>query len=164
MVSNLRSAQQAIKAELDHAKKGMAFYMSRVQALQGALEKLESVDGAGIPASETANAQADGNAAKATRIKRTPVSRPAVRPNGMSGSTVLPKTGGDFWRNLVTAEKQSAVDVANAAARSLGLDPKTNRKQVLVLKQRATPALNGLVTSQKIKDSGNGRERRFFKE
>jgi hypothetical protein len=164
MVSNLRSAQQAIKAELDQAKKGVAFYSSRIAALESVLEKLDSVDGAGESATKKrVTTHSNDKASKATGAKRAPKRKAAVRVNGKNGSTLLPKTGGEFWLKLVTEDQQSAVDVASAAAKSLGLDPMTDRKRILVLKQRATPGLNGLVSAQKIQDSGTGRERRFFK-
>jgi hypothetical protein len=61
-------------------------------------------------------------------------------------------------------QKQWAVDVANVAAKSMGLDPKVDRKQVLGLKQRVTRLLTASLLSQEIRDAGIGRERRDFKD
>jgi hypothetical protein len=162
MVSNLRSAQQSIRAELDQAKKGVSFYTSRVAALESALEKLDSVDVPAAPKNRMTT-HPNGKSSKVPGAKRAQKPRAPARTGQKNGSAVLPKTGGEFWLNLVTADEQSAVDVASAAAKSIGLDPLKDRKQILVLKQRVTPALNGLVSAQRIQDSGTGRERRFFK-
>ena len=75
----------------------------------------------------------------------------------------LPPTGGDFWLNLVSDQPQSAVDISNAAITALSIAPE-QKGRIQKLKQRVSPALASLVSSQKIKDSGAGRERRFFKE
>jgi hypothetical protein len=181
MVSNLRSARQAIEAELEHARKGMDFYESRVAALQTALQQLENVEntdvspngrkhktkatsqkGAGAKRGSAARA-ATGAAESATRQKAAGAKRAGKGKSaaGAHGASELPATGGDFWLNLITEEPRSAAEISNAAISSLGVP--LNKDQIAKLKQRATPTLNTLVASQKIKDMGAGRERRFFK-
>jgi len=74
----------------------------------------------------------------------------------------LPKTGAAFWLELISAQPQTAVDISNAAIATLGLKPEQKR-QIQKIKQRVAPALSSLVQAQKIRDTGAGRERRFFK-
>jgi hypothetical protein len=182
MVSNLRSARQAIKAELAHAMQGMAFYTSRVEALESALEQLDNVEDTGASSNgkqsraksadqKTAGARRGPKprAAEAASTKASAKQKVAGKKRGAktksaagaNGAGELPATGGDFWLNLITEEPQSAAEISNAAISALGFTP--NKKQITKLKQRATPTLNTLVAAQKIKDTGAGRDRRFFK-
>lgn len=187
MASNLKSARQAIEAELAHARQGAAFYMARVEALETALQQLESVEsdtaarGASSPAvagrgKKTAvagsrrgrrTAGGNGTARRATangssrqhgESKRT---RKARAANGAKRSGGL-STSGDFWLSLVDEQPRSAVDIANAAIETLGIKPE-QKEEIQKLKQRVSPALAGLVSAHKINDSGSGRARRFFK-
>lgn len=175
MISNLKAARQAIKAELSHAKQDIAFYMSRVEALETALQQLESAEGehSAAPAKgvkSQAGAQADNGrkrgrkehgaehgAAKSNGAKRKRRAAEAADADG------LPRTGGDFWLSLVSNEPRSAVDISSAAISALGIAP-DQKELIQKVKQRVNPALASLVAAQKIKDSGEGRERRFFKE
>jgi hypothetical protein len=154
MNSNIKIARKAVSAELDLAKRGMAHYLSRVEALEQALAQLDSVG------SKQAGADAAEPAARRKR-KAGRTENNAQPASGARQARNFPATGGEFWLTLITAQPRSAVELANAAAAALGFsdDP----SQVRVLKQRVSPALNLLVESQKIKDSGTGRERRFFK-
>jgi hypothetical protein len=62
---------------------------------------------------------------------------------------------------LIDTQPKSAVDVVNAAVAKLDFTP--TREQVKKLSQRATYALNTMVRSGEISDSGSGRARRFFR-
>jgi hypothetical protein len=154
-MSNLKSARQAIKAELEHARKGATFYQSRVEALEEALAKIDDVD-AGTEKisgrSKAARAEAPATPAKRGRKAR---SQPAG--NGAK----LPSTGKEFWPNLITEQPQSAKDILNAAVKSLGISP--SKEQMKKLSQRQTSALHNLIKTNAIADSGAGRERRFFR-
>jgi hypothetical protein len=181
MRSNLKSAKQAIEAELSYARQGIAYYTACVESLEGALQQLESVEDAesvppeggtskiGVKKSKTMEARRAGASQRASangssrkrgnETRRNTRQRTAGRP---SEAAVLPTTGGDFWLNLIGTQPQSAVDIANAAIATLGI--KADQKdKIQKLKQRVSPALANLVTAQKIQDSGAGRERRFFK-
>ena len=172
MISNLKSARQAIEAELSHAKKGIAYYAARVEALESALHQLENVEGNGADKAKTPKARAGGmklrrgrKASAGNGVHRAAANgaarqrRKAVRRGGTDS---LPVTGGEFWFALVSDEPRSAVDISNAAISALGIKPE-QKIQIQKLKQRVSPALATLVSTQKIKDSGSGRARRFFK-
>jgi len=163
MVSNLKAARQAIEAELSHAQKGMAYYISRVEALEVALLQLQSVESetsaAGPKTGEPQRGRKARGPAQGGGAKRGPKPRAA----GSNKADSLPSTGGDFWLKLVSNQPQSAVDISNAAISALGITP-DQKGRIQKLKQRVSPALASLVASQKIKDTGAGRERRFFKE
>lgn len=186
--TNIHSAKQAIEAELSHARQGIAFYAARVEALESALQQLETVENetSATPRRETRkavvkNRSTDGatrtrlsrNAGGASRralaktssipleaeTRRRPGRQAAGKTNAADS---IPSTGGDFWLKLVSDEPKSAIDISKAAIAALGLKPEQKAK-IRKLKQRVAPALAGLVSTHKIKDSGAGRERRFFK-
>jgi hypothetical protein len=154
-MSNLKSAKQAIRAELEHARKGAMFYQSRVDALEEALAKIDSVEGS--PDKSTNGSKSRHAAAPAKRGRK-----PRIQPrgNGANGAS-LPSTGKDFWPNLITAQPQSAKEILEAAIRALGIS--LSKDQLKKLSQRQTSALHNLVKAHAIGDSGHGRERRFFK-
>lgn len=191
MASNLKSAKDAIEAELSHARQGCAYYSSLVEALETALHQLESVEkGVSVSRSES-KAQLNGKKLTAHEQKRSRKSSGAAREKsarrrsvangasrqqradvklnmrrgtapGASEADALPTTGGDFWLGLVTDEPKSAVDISKAAIAALGIKP-DQKRNIQKLKQRVSPALAGLLSAHKIQDSGSGRERRFFK-
>jgi len=190
MTPNLTSARQAIQAELSHARQGVAFYSARVEALETALNQLESVEGdEAAPARKTRAKSANGRSAassgrgrkpRAAKSDEAPAARGAAkglarqqkggqraaRTKGKEGrggqDSGLPTTGTDFWLRLVTDEPRTAVEIANAAAQEIGIKPE-QKEQIQKLKQRVAPALATLVSAQKVQDTGAGRERRFFK-
>ena len=185
MTSNLKSAKQAIEAELSHARDGIAYYTARVEALENALQQLETVESAAGSASRTAKSAARANAPKegAGRRGRKPraaagsdgasrkrgsgaargAARDAKRRNARAANgSGLPTTGGDFWLKLIGPQPQSAVDISQAAASALGIES-DQKEQIQKLKQRVSPALASLVSAHKIQDTGAGRARRFFK-
>jgi hypothetical protein len=193
MTPNLTSARKAIQAELSHARQGMDFYSARVEALETALTQLESVEGdetvqrengrrktgngnerQSEPARRGRKARSAKNteSGSASRAAKTPAqagkrsarsARSARNESGGAGEGTLPTTGTDFWLKLVTDEPRSAVEIANAAAQEIGIKPE-QKVQIQKLKQRVAPALATLVASKKVRDTGVGRERRFFKK
>lgn len=159
-MSNLKSARQAIKAELEHARKGAMFYQSRVVALEEALAKIDSVETNGSVSSNLPKAgKAPANAGK---VKRGRKARGQSTGNKADGSDKLPSTGKDFWPNLITTQPQSAKEILNAAIKTLGISP--SKEQVKKLSQRQTSALHNMIKANVISDSGAGRDRRFFKK
>lgn len=179
MVPNLKSARKAIEAELSHARQGIAYYSARVEALEIALHQLENVEHVEAPPSGGTKPQAGakagtaGRARKAYRAKggdgakRVPATNGARRhrrkeAKNNAGEDALPQTGADFWFGLVSEQPQSAVDIANAAITALDIKPE-QKTQIQKLKQRVSPALANLLSAQKIRDTGAGRERRFFR-
>lgn len=177
MISNLKSARRAIEAEMSYAKEGAAYYLARVEALENTLHQLESVD-TGLkgtigdtkaPAKtkriNRRNVQQRSGATNSS-TKQPSKTKPGAKKasaNRENGVDNLPPTGKDFWFELVSGQPQSAVDIANAAISALGIRP-DQKKQIQKIKQRVSPALANLVATQKIKDSGSGRARRFFRD
>jgi len=186
MHSNLASARQSIQAELAHAREGIAFYMERVEALESALAQLENVeegldvDGAaskrgkigqrtrGTDQGEARNRRTDGDGRRTARkeasgatgkMRRTGTGKSA---RGATDASTLPKTGIEFWLELVTSSPQTAIDIANAAVSRLGFGA-DQREQIQKLKQRVAPALASLLKAGRIEDSGSGRNRRYHK-
>jgi hypothetical protein len=159
-MSNLKSARQAIKAELEHAREGAMFYQSRVDALEEALAKIDSVETNGSTASPLS--KAGKTPANAGRIKRGRKARGQAENGKSNGSDKLPSTGKDFWPSLITAQPQSAKEILNAAIKTLGISP--SREQLKKLSQRQTSALHNMIKSNVISDSGAGRDRRFFRK
>lgn len=179
MVPNLKSARKAIEAELSHARQGIAYYSARVEALEIALHQLENVEHVEAAPSGGPKPQAgtkggtSGRTRKAYRArsgdgaKRVSVTngvrrhrRKESKNSGEAGA--LPQTGAEFWFGLVSDQPQSAVDIANAAIAALDIKPE-QKTEIQKLKQRVSPALANLLSAQKIKDTGAGRERRFFR-
>ncbi|RZI44727.1 hypothetical protein EGT07_04780 [Herbaspirillum sp. HC18] len=176
MTPNLASARQAIQAELSHARQGIAYYSARVEALETALTQLEHVEGDEETSAGTGRRRtATGGRQKIGESKRGRKPRAAAQAVGYvaqkgkrgrkaraAASEKLPTTGGEFWLQLITDQPQTAVEIANAAIATVGLKPE-QKEQIQKLKQRVAPALASLVAAQKVRDSGAGRERRFYK-
>lgn len=73
----------------------------------------------------------------------------------------LPQTNGDFWVSVVARRPRTHQQVIEAALKKLKLEdpsPEVVRK----LRLRWSVVLIDLVATGRIKDSGQGRERRFF--
>jgi|SRR6185437_6140544 len=162
-MSNIDAAIAALGAELSQAKQGLAYYQSQVSALETALAQLGVIGK--VPAKR---GRKPGVLAKVEKSKPVKVARGRGRPPKVKGkvksggrSKDLPFTGGDYWPDLVHSEPRSASDILKASVAGLGFEP--SKEQVKKLSQRMTFVLNSLVKSGKIKDSGSGRGRRFFK-
>ena len=159
-MSNLESAQAAIEAELSHARSGLQYYHSRIEALESMLGQLAGFqNGVAVPASRTKRGMKAPKAAVAKAAKpEKGVRRKGERKINSSG---LPFTGGDFWENLVHDEPRSFPEILEAAVATLDFAP--TKPQVQKLSGRMIFAINALVKTGKIRDSGSGRARRFFK-
>ena len=151
-MSNLISARDAIKAEIAHVTQGRDHYQMQLEMLEKALAALDGVRAAS--SEKLAPAEQAAKTKTAARRKGTKVSKGA-------GATAIPSTGGDFWINLITDQPQSAPDILKAAIARLGMTP--GKDLNAKLSARMTNALTHLIKSQQIKDSGERRERRFFK-
>ena len=157
-MSNLESAKAAIEAELSHAKQGLSYYKTRIAALELTLSQLASVTGssqassAAKPPGKRGPKAGAGKRAKLTTKKKE---------DGVAGGNDLPRTGGEYWPNLVLDKPRSASEILQASIAGLGFSP--SKEQIQKLAGRMTFALNALVKAKKIQDSGSGRERRFFK-
>jgi hypothetical protein len=158
-MANLNSAVQALKAELMHAKQGMEYYTSRMEALQQTLEQLERVDaaspGRSTPTSKTRSASA-GRQQERTKRGRKPR---AAAAGSATGS--LPSTAGEFWPSLISAREISAPEILEAAIAKLGITPTAEQRKKL--SNRMVAALNHMVQSKAISDTGSGRARRYFR-
>lgn len=161
-MSNLTSAKHAIQAELNHAKQGMAFYQSRVEALEDALAKIDSVD------SETKQGKKAGRSRNGVTVKNGLSNKRAMKASAKpqakadSDGEKLPSTGKNFWPDLITGQPRSAPEILQAAISALGISPSKGQRKKLA--QRQANALSLLTKSGVISSSGAGRERRFFKK
>lgn len=184
-MSNLKSAKDALTAELSQAKAGLAHYQARAEALEKTLAQLAGVDaGTEIAASSEPHAKpmtgkkvnskkskasklkpaiqsVNGNAGSAAAASPGPQPKPAAAKKAKVNKNDLPFTGGDYWTNLLSDQPQSGPEVLKSAIAKLGFTP--TKEQVKQLGNRMTFALNTMVKAKKIKDSGKGRERGFFK-
>jgi hypothetical protein len=173
MSTNLEAAKAAIEAELAHAKQGIAHFYARIEALERTIAHLVSIDGGVLdtkPFTAMPVAKSKGETvAKPTRAaKATKAAEPAkgkavaAKPaTKTKNAQELPFTGGDFWINLVEVEPKSASEVLDAAIGKLGIKPTKEQRNKLA--GRLTFAINALVKAGKIKDSGAGRARQFFR-
>ncbi|SNS87535.1 hypothetical protein SAMN06265795_10871 [Noviherbaspirillum humi] len=161
-MSSLNQARESLKAELAHAEQGVRFYQSRIEALHRALASLEQIDDVdGRIAKSGVKARRGRAAATGAAVKPAKAAGKRGRPAGAAGRD-LPSTGGSFWIDLIGAEPKTAPELLEAAVRqmNLSLDPAQRKK----LAQRMVTAINGLLKSGKIKDSGKGRERRYYRD
>ena len=164
-MSNLDSAKAAIEAELSHAKNGLHYYHSRIEAMEKMLAQLAGFQGSSLPPEGSRvkrgpkpGAKAAARAEKLEKTEKAPKKKAGRKSTGSSG---LPFTGGDFWQNLVLTEPRSFPDILEAAIATLGFEP--TKPQIQKLSGRMIFAINALVKTKQIKDSGSGRARRFFK-
>ena len=155
-MSNLDSVKVAIRAEIEHAKKGAAYYQTLVTTLEQALAKLDSVDADAVAPKGVFKKSKTGGEIEQPKHGRKSGSR------NKNGDAELPSTGKDFWPSLITDQPQSAADILNAAIEKLGITPTPEQRKKL--SQRATFALNNLVKTNAIADTGSGRGRRFLKK
>src|SRR6478736_3596960 len=128
-MSNLGSAKTAIRAEIEHAKKGVAYYQSLVATLEQALSNLDSVG--------SEQTLKKGASLKASEVKVSTGARRGRKPgSGRKGWGGLPFTGKDFWPSLITEQPRSAPEILQAAIEKLGISPSEVQKKKL--SQRAT--------------------------
>lgn len=169
-MSDLNVARHAIEAELARAEQGLQFYMNHVESLKSALAELSKVEeGLGQALnSKQARKRPSAKAATPARTagrKRAKAKPQAAKAQGAKSQVAkpareLPSTGSDYWLQFIAEEPRTAVEITRAAIDALGFVPTPD--QVKVLKQRISPSLETMVKNKKIKDTGAGRERRYF--
>jgi hypothetical protein len=155
-MSRLKDAVHAVEAELLQAREGLTYYAHRVAALEQALRQIDGVDAEPSTARQTSG-KAKVQRQAAAEAKHGTNSH--ARSKGAGGE--LPSTGGDFWLRLISNNKISAPEILATAVDRLDFTP--SKEQIKKLSSRMTMALNALVNAHKIKDSGRGRARRYFK-
>lgn len=89
--------------------------------------------------------------------------RKAVNARKAQGNA-LPETGLAFWLKHISKSARTAPEIALSAAESLSIDPQKDKTTFNILKNRSGPALQALVKSAQIMDSGSGRDRRYYKK
>jgi hypothetical protein len=151
-MSNLKSAKDSLAAELAHARQGLAFYHTQVEKLEEALAALESLNG-----------KMPGPRIGAKKQPAVPSKHDGTKAGGKTRKQgkSLPKTGKDFWTNLITNQPISAKEIFDAAVEAL--DTKVSQDDLKKLSQRQANALHMLVKEKQISDTGSGRDRRFFR-
>lgn len=156
-MSNLDTARQAIEAEIQHAKDGLAYYQARITSLEQTLVQLVGIGG--VQSIQVGKLTTDAPASKA---KAKPV-KASKKPKSekVTDGDKLPFTGGDFWINLINDTHKSASTVLKDAIHKLKIEPTTDQHKKL--QGRMVFALNAMVKAGTIKDSGRGRDRVFFK-
>lgn len=151
-MSNIKRAFDAIKAEIQLAREGAAYYQDRIESLEDALARITGVDAVQV-------------AAKKGRAKREPVvsqeRKSAKKTTARAAADKLPSTGKEFWPSLLGAEPMSSAEIFNAAVAALAIQP--NKDQSKKLAQRQANALSILTKEGVISSTGKGRERRYFK-
>ena len=164
---NLRSAKLSIQAELVHAKEGRDYYQAKMDSLESMLAKIDDLGGApsGISAkapigtNHADDSEGVGRKPKKTNVKKAKSTKTS---DSKKTSQELPRTSEEFWTSIMTDQPKSTTDVLASAISKIGFEPNADQKKKLA--QRMTFALNALVRSGKIKDSGAGRDRRFFQK
>jgi hypothetical protein len=152
-MSNLKTARHTIEAELRHVEKGIAFYQAKAAALQAALEQIDSAEGA------------PSRKAREPRQTRQAAPSGAATKRGRKAGTKkqdkgLPRMTRDYWLEFISQQPRSAVEITNAAIASF--EPPLDQDQAKKIRQRATQALQALLSTKQIKDVGTGRQRRYF--
>ena len=154
-MSNLKTARQTIEAELRHVEQGIAYYQAKAAALQSALEQLDQAEIGTAGTSRQRQVASSGTAA--TTRAAAPRGR---RAGGKKQDKGLPRMTRDFWLDFISQQPRSAIEIMNAAIASF--DPPLDANQEKKVKQRATQALQALLSAKQIKDVGTGRQRRYF--
>ncbi|HEY8607986.1 MAG TPA: hypothetical protein VIM12_12805 [Noviherbaspirillum sp.] len=157
-MSNLQTAKRAIEAELDHARQGLTYYQSRVEALEAAIGQLEDVEGA--IASQPRSARPGRQKHASTKTTGAKAAKGPGRPQKRAEAD-LPATGMEFWPTVIGSDPMAASEVLAAAVKSLGITP--TREQEKRLAQRQANALSILTRKGVVSSSGSGRSRRYFR-
>lgn len=155
-MSNISAAREAILAELSHARKGVEFYQTRVQALEETLSQLESVDST----LNNVSILDKRRPAESTGAKKRGRKKAGEAAQGRGKD--LPSTGREFWIGLLTEQPQSARELLQSAAQALDVSASDPRMKKLA--QRQTTALHNLIKNNAIADIGSGRERKFLRK
>lgn len=126
-------------------KKGLAFYQARVDMLESAVQQIK-------------------DASKNRTPRQTRPVRSTAAPGRKSRAAVFPQTGLEFWLQHIGKKPRSKLEIVTAAAETLKIDTEKDKETLKVLKNRLGPALEALVNSSRVTDTGSGRERRYFRK
>lgn len=171
-MSNISTAKSSLSAELAHVQSGLAYYQARVEALTAAIGQLDAIgdeDDTDLDLEEVTQEKKSRRGRKPGRAAASRVSAGAEtgkktgkRAGRQSrGTSRMPSTGGDFFPNLITQQRQSMTDLLNAASGLLPFKP-TN-EETRQLRSRLVAAIGQLLKAGKIQDEGKGRARVYFR-
>lgn len=153
-MSNLKVAKDAIKAELEHARQGVAHYQAKIASLEEALDKIDRLETAAGGKTDTSSNE------DAPKLRRGRKAR--AEAAGAKSAGKLPATGKDFWVGLLGATPMSASEIYRAAVQSLGISP--SKDEAKKLAQRQGNALSVLSKDGVIASTGSARSRQYFKQ
>lgn len=149
-MSNMTSARNAIAADLQHARNGIAFYANRIKVLEDIKRQLDQIKDRPGPTARIDAGTASGRGFsaivsddKSSRLK----------------TGKLPATKAVFWLSLLSETPISNKDILAAAIAALKLRPDPVALQKL--KQRLANAINLLTKDGSMQSAGVGRTRRF---
>jgi hypothetical protein len=173
LMSNITSAKSSLRAELAHVQSGLAYYKARVEALNAAIDQLDSIgdegqvdveqgEGTHMQKMRRARKSRQGGPAAVAAATKSPKATkvPKAGRQGRAG-TRLPSTGGDFFPDLINEQRQSMSDLLHAAATQLPF--KATAEELTQLRSRLVAAVNHMLQAGKIRDEGKGRARVYFK-
>lgn len=171
-MSNISTAKSSLHAELAHVQSGLAYYQARVEALTAAIGQLDAIgdeDDADIDLEEVTQEKKSRRGRKPGRAAASRASAGAEggkkagkRAGRQSrGTGRMPSTGGDFFPNLITEQRQSMTDLLNAAAGQLPFKP--TDEETRQLRSRLVAAINQMLKAGKVHDEGKGRARVYFR-
>lgn len=162
-MSNISSAKSSLRAELAHVQSGLAYYQSRVEALSSAIHQLDEIGDEDALDLEIEEKIPGGKVGAGRRGRRPGVVKKVAKPGRQARSASrLPATGGDFFPNLITAQKQTMAELLHAAAAQMPF--KATADELTQLRSRLVAAISGMLKSGSISDQGKGRGRVYFKE
>lgn len=153
---SLKSARNALTAELKHYSKGLAYYQSKIQVLQETIERIDEIgkDQKQHLPSRTSRKELeveqrntkDGTKAVGSSANK----RRQKRGTGQKRGTEMPATGQDFWLSLLREnEALTPTQIRNEALRALakqGFMP--DKVQLKKLNARMSNALSILATQR----------------
>lgn len=169
-MSNISTAKSSLHAELAHVQSGLAYYQARVEALSAAIDQLEAIGDEedvdlgleeGMHEQKPRRGRKPGRAA--ARRTGAGAARKTAKRAGRQGRAGgrMPATGGDFFPNLISDQRQSMTDLLNAAAGHLPFKP--SDEEMRQLRSRLVASVNQMLKSGKIHDEGKGRARVYFR-
>lgn len=161
-MSNMINVKSALTAEIKHAKEGIAFYSTRIAALEKMLQQIDRIDG-----SPGAVASLDILTDKKPVRVAKDASDNSDAGNAGSGSNPakgneakLPPTTAKFWQSLLSETPISNKDIIKGALAALKIRP--GPIELKKLNQRLANAITIMTKDGTMLSEGTGRERRFF--
>lgn len=156
-MTNLSAAKSALRAELAHVQAGLSYYQERVEALSDALHKLDDLD-------DQADLDLETEPARGKSKPRGRPARGAAKADGRgrraNSASRLPSTGGDFFPELISEQRQTASELLKGAMAKLSFKP--NAQEKTQLRSRMIAALAAMLKAGKIGSEGKGRQRTYF--